>query len=129
MPDLAPLGLTPEQAPAEQPLLAVLIDAEQRPSRRALRLLGEQAAAMKDKGVAVIVVQTGTMTEDAVKAWKQEAALAFPVGCMKGDVEKARAAWGASALPWLILTDKSHQVIAEGFSLEELDAKLKDLAK
>jgi hypothetical protein len=129
LPDLAPLGLTPEQAPAEQPLLAVLIDAEQRPSRRTLRLLGEQAAAMKEKGVAVIVVHAGTMTEDAFKAWKQEAALAFPVGCVKGDAEKARAAWGASALPWLILTDKAHHVTAEGFALEELDAKLKSQAK
>jgi protocatechuate 3,4-dioxygenase beta subunit len=129
LPDLAPLGLTPEQAPADQPLLAVLIDAEQRPSRRALRLLGEQAATIKDKGVAVIVVQTGTMAEDDFKAWKQEAALAFPVGCLKGDAEKARAAWGSTALPWLILTDKAHRVTAEGFNLEELDAKLKDVGK
>jgi len=29
----------------------VLIDAEQRPSRRVLRLLGEQAAAIKDKAL------------------------------------------------------------------------------
>jgi Carboxypeptidase regulatory-like domain len=126
LPELAPLGLTTEQAPADQALLAVLIDAEQRPSRRALRLLGEQAAAMKDKGIVVIVVQSGAMAEDAFKTWKQEAALAFPVGCLKGDTEKARAAWGASALPWLILTDKAHRVTAEGFPLEELDAKLKD---
>jgi hypothetical protein len=84
---------------------------------------------MKEKGVAVIVVHAGTMTEDAFKAWKQEAALAFPVGCVKGDAEKARAAWGASALPWLILTDKAHHVTAEGFALEELDAKLKSQAK
>jgi uncharacterized GH25 family protein len=129
LPDLAPLGLTPEQAPADHVLLAVLIDAEQRPSRRALRLLGEQAAAIKEKGVAVIVVHAGTMTEDNFKAWKQEAALAFPVGCLKGDAEKARATWGASALPWLILTDKAHRVTAEGFTLEELDTKLKDVAK
>jgi len=129
LPDLAPLGLTPEQAPAEQPLLAVLIDAEQRPSRRVLRLLGEQVAAIKEKGVTVIVVHTGTMADDAFKAWKQEAALAFPVGYLKGDAEKARAAWGASALPWLILTDKAHRVTAEGFPLEDLDAKLKSQAK
>jgi hypothetical protein len=129
LPDLAPLGLTPEQAPADQALLAVLIDAEQRPSRRALRLLGEQAAAIKDKGVAVIVVQTGTMADDDFKAWKQEAALAFPIGCLKGDVDKARAAWGATALPWLILTDKAHRVTTEGFPLEELEAKLKELSK
>ena len=77
------------------------------------------------KGVAVVVVHTGTMADEDFKAWKQEAALPFPVGCLKGDAEKARAAWGAGALPWLILTDKAHRVTAEGFALEELDAKIK----
>jgi Carboxypeptidase regulatory-like domain len=129
LPNLAPLGLTPADAPADQPLLAVLIDAEQRPSRRALRLLGEQAAALKAKGVALLAIHTGTMADDAFKTWKQEAALPFPVGCLKGESEKARATWGAGALPWLILTDKAHRVTAEGFSLEELDAKLKTLGE
>ena len=69
------------------------------------------------------------MAEDDLKAWKQEAALPFPVGSVKGDAEKARAAWGAGALPWLILTDKAHRVTADGFALEELEAKLKDLLK
>jgi protocatechuate 3,4-dioxygenase beta subunit len=129
LPDLASLGFTPADAPADQSLLAVVIDAEQRPSRRALRLLGEQAAALKAKGVAVVAVHTGTMTDDAFKAWKQEAALSFPVGCLKGESEKARATWGVGALPWFILTDKAHRVAAEGFSLEELDAKLNTLGE
>jgi hypothetical protein len=129
LPDLAPLGLAPADAPADQAVLAVLIDAEQRPSRRALRLLGEHAVALKEKGLAVVVVHTGTMADDAFKAWKQEASLPFPVGCLKGDAEKARVSWGAGALPWLILTDKAHRVTAEGFDLDELDAKVKDVAK
>jgi hypothetical protein len=129
LPDLAPLGLSPADAPADQPLLALVIDAEQRPSRRALRLLGEQAAALKAKGVAVVAVHTGTMAEDAFKTWKQEAALPFPVGCLKGESEKARATWGAGALPWFILTDKAHRVTAEGFDLDELEAQLKAVAK
>jgi len=99
LPDLAPLGLTSADAPADQMLLALLIDAEQRPSRRALRLLGEQAAALKGQGVAVVVVHTGTMADDAFAAWKQEAASPFPIGCLKGNAEKARATWGAKEKP------------------------------
>jgi hypothetical protein len=34
-----------------------------------------------------------------------------------------------SALPWLILTDADHRVIAEGFLLDELDAQIKKMAK
>ena len=129
LPDLAPLGFTPADAPVDQALLAVLIDAEQRPSRRALRLLGEQAAALKGQGVAVVVVQAGMMADDAFNAWKQEAASPFPVGSLKANAEKARAAWGAGALPWLILTDKAHRVTAEGFPPDELDAKVAALAR
>ncbi len=129
LPDLAPLGLAPTDCPKEQPLLAVLIDAEQRPSRRALRLLAEQAPALKQKGVTVIVLQIGTMAEDAFTDWKKEATLPFPIGCFKSGPEKARAAWGAAALPWLILTDKNHRVAAEGFSPEELDSRIQALNK
>jgi hypothetical protein len=129
LPDLAPLGLTSSDVPADQPLLAVMIDAEQRPSRRVVRLLGDLAASFKEKGVAVVLIHSGGMTEDAFKTWKEEAALPFPVACMKGDAEKSRAAWGAGALPWLILTDKAHRVTAEGFGVDDLDAKLKELAK
>jgi hypothetical protein len=127
LPDLAPLGLAPADAPPGQPLLALLIDAEQRPSRRALRLLAEQAPALKQKGLAIVILQVGAMADEAFAAWKQEAALPFPVARLKDDPDKTRAAWGATALPWPILTDKSHRVAAEGFALEELDAKLKDL--
>jgi hypothetical protein len=34
-----------------------------------------------------------------------------------------------SALPCLILTDATHRVVAEGFSLDELDAQVRQLAK
>jgi protocatechuate 3,4-dioxygenase beta subunit len=129
LPDLAPLGLTPADCPADQPILAVVIDAEQRPSRRALRLLGDQAAALKQKGVAVVVIQVGPLTGDAFAAWKKEAALPFPVGRPETKPEQARAAWGAAALPWLILTDKTHRVAAEGFAPEELDARIEALPK
>jgi hypothetical protein len=66
------------------------------------------------------------MTDEDFKAWKQEATLPFPICCFKGDAEKARASWGAAALPWLILTDKAHLVTAGGLSLEDLDAKIQD---
>ncbi len=129
LPDLAPLGLAPADAPDGQPLLVLLLDAEQRPSRRALRLLADQAAGLKQQGLGVVILQAGAMTEEAFAAWKQETAPPFPVGRFqdKDAAEKASSAWGATALPWLILADKSHRVAAEGFALEELEAKVKNL--
>lgn len=129
LPDLAPLGLAAADAPAGSPVLVLLMDAEQRPSRRALKRIEDQADLLKDKGLAVLVIQAGAMPEDAFNDWRQDAALAFPVGRMKEQPEKARATWGASALPWLILTDKDHRVVAEGFAPEEIEAKLGDMTK
>ena len=110
-------------------LKKLLTDSRLKVKERAAGLLGERAASFKEKGVAVLVLQTGTMADDEFKMWKEDAALPYPVSCLKGDAEKARATWGARALPWLILTDKSHRVTAEGFDMDELDAKLKDLTK
>jgi uncharacterized GH25 family protein len=129
LPALAPLGLTAADAPAGQPLLAVLIDAEQRPSRHALKLLTEQAPMLKQKKVALLIIQARAMTDDAFTAWKQEAALSIPVGRFPAEAAPTRAAWGAGSLPRLVLTDATHRVIAEGFPIEELEAKLKALEK
>jgi len=126
LPDLAAAGLDAADA-ADHPVLALLIDAEQRPCRSVLRLLSDHAAILKQKGVAVIVLHSGDMAEDAFNAWKQDAAAPFPIMRLKQEPGKARAAWGAGALPWFILTDKSHAVIAEGFTLDDLDAKLGEL--
>lgn len=128
LPDVAPLGLSAADVPTNKPVLAVLIDAEQRPSRRMLRVVTEKAETLKQLGVAVIVVQAGSMQEGAFKTWKTENNLPFPVGCLKDDA-KARAAWGVAALPRLILTDKNHRVVAEGFPVDELDSRAQAIAK
>jgi hypothetical protein len=74
--------------------------------------------------LAVVVLQAGAMEGEALEAWKKENAIPFPVGVFKGNREKTRAAWGAAALPWLILSDADHKVTAEGFAIGELDEKL-----
>jgi len=51
----------------------------------------------------------------------------FPAGIIQDDGEKIRFKWGVKSLPWLILTDRTHVVCAEGISLEELDEKLGQL--
>ena len=129
LPDLTALGLAGGDVPAKRPLLALLIDAEQRPSRRLLKRMTELADTYKQKGLAVIVLQAGAMEGAALEAWKQENAIPFPVGLFKGNREKARAAWGAAALPWLILADADHKVTAEGFAIGELDEKLESMKK
>jgi len=47
---------------------------------------------------------------------------------VEGDAEEVRFNWGVKSLPWLILTDAEHIIRAEGFALNELDGRLKQLS-
>ena len=127
LPDLAPLGLAAASVPAGKPLLLCLFDCEQRPSRRCLRLLSEQYEALRQKGLTVAAVQATPAEPESLKAWQQSQPVPFPVGWVTNLT--AKPGWTAStgSLPWLILTDRQGRVTAEGFALEELEAKIKAL--
>jgi hypothetical protein len=128
LPDLTASGLKAADAPASEPVIVLLIDAEQRPSRRTLEVLTDQATGLKAKPVAVVVLEVGSMTESDYAGWLQGATLPFLITRLKGNAANGRSAWGARSLPWLILADKNHRVVADGFPIEDLDAKLKELA-
>lgn len=53
----------------------------------------------------------------------------FPVGHVSEKSDRTKWAAEVESFPWFILTDKDHRVSAEGFSLDELDAKLAPPAK
>ena len=53
----------------------------------------------------------------------------FPVGLIEGDEEQVKFNWGVKALPWLILTDRNHIVQVEGFGVEEVKGKIKEIIK
>jgi hypothetical protein len=129
LPDLTGLGVKATDVPADNPAVVLLIDAEQRSSRRALKVLTDQAGALKEQRVAVIILQGGPMDDAAYAAWLQEAALPFPIARLKDTSERGLSAWGATSLPWLLLAVQSHRVAAAGFLIEELEAKLKKLAR
>lgn len=127
LPDLAPFGLNSTNVPPGQPLLVMLVDVEQRPSRRALKVLAGQAAGLRQRGIVLVILQAGAMSDDAFADWKREAAIPLPIASLKGDADRARAVLGAASLPWLILTDKARRVACEGFPVEDVEAKLRDL--
>lgn len=129
LPDLSTVNVAADALPAGRPRLVCLFDAEQRPSRRVVRQLAEQHAALAGKGIAVVAVQSVAATDEAFEEWKEANAVPFPLGRLTEKSAKTRWASAAASLPWLILTDAEGRVTAEGFPLEELDAKLADLAR
>ncbi len=128
LPELTDLGFTAEQLPAEKPLLVCLFDAEQRPSRKLLRLLDEQRPNLGQKDVQVVGIHVNPDALESFNDWKSANPMGFTVGRV-GTKDNPKLKWTSTfdTLPWLILTDAKHKVVAEGFALEEIEAKLKGL--
>jgi len=113
----------------DKAILVCFFDMNQRPSRNAVIQLVRQAEELKQKGVAVITIQTSEVAEDTLNKWVKDQSISFPVGMIQGDEEEARFTWCVKSLPWLILTDSEHIVRSEGFGLSELDETIKSIGK
>ncbi len=129
LPDLAVVELAGDAAPAGKPVLLCLFDIEQRPSRRFVKQLAEQLDALREKGLTVLGLQAAVTTAEAFKEWKDANPVSFPVGRVAEKEDKTKWASDVQKLPWLILTDGDRRVTAEGFTLDELDTKLKPQTK
>ena len=112
---------------AGKKILVCFLDIEQSPSRNCLRQLNERAQELKAKGMAIAAVQAPKIDENSLDEWRRKHNISFPFGTVQGDEDRARLTWGIRSLPWLILTDSRHVVIAEGFRLRELDAKIEQI--
>lgn len=129
LPDLTPLGFATDAIPPGKPLLVCLLDIEQRPSRRLASLLAEQYNGLRQKELAVLAIQAILISPESWQEWKDENPLPFPLG--KVPDRSAKTTWmgNAESLPLLILADQKGRVVAEGFPIEELDAKLRELGQ
>jgi len=105
-------------------ILVCFFDMNQRPSRNCMSQLSLKAQELKTKGVLVVAVQASKFNSGVLNEWVEKNNIPFSIGMVQSDEEKTRFTWGVRSLPWLILTDKEHIVITEGFTFAELDEKL-----
>jgi len=127
LPSLAPLDpALPAETYRDQMILLCFFDMSQRPSRRALTTLGQQAEGLRQKDVAVLAVHVGQAEAPVVTQWAREQGLTLPVSTIKGDARNAGFPWASQSLPWLILTDRRHVVRAQGFTVDELNGKIEE---
>ncbi|MHC4323983.1 MAG: carboxypeptidase regulatory-like domain-containing protein [Planctomycetota bacterium] len=125
LPDLSEMKIDPALAQTKgQIILICFWDMQQRPSRRCITQLAKQAGQLNKQGIAIIAVQASKIEQEVLNQWVKKYNIPFPIGMVRGDNEKVRFNWGVKSLPWLILTDSTYVVCAEGFSLGELDNKL-----
>jgi hypothetical protein len=108
-------------------LLVCFFDMNQRPSRNQVLQLAKRGEELRNRDIAVLLAQTSQMNETKLDKWIETNDIPFPAGTIRGDVKRTEFIWGVESLPWLILTDKKHTVIAEGFGFDDLDAKIKEM--
>jgi len=109
-------------------LLVCFWDMGQRPSRYCLTQLAAQAVRLGAKGVVVAAVHAAKVEDSALSQWMEKNKVSFTAGTIAGDLDKAKLAWGVNSLPHLILTDRKHVVMAEGFGLGDLDQQIETAA-
>ncbi|MHC4166438.1 MAG: thioredoxin domain-containing protein [Planctomycetota bacterium] len=107
-------------------LLLCFWDMTQRPSRNCIQQLSKMSDELTAENVLVAAVHASKVGKTELNEWVERNNLHFPVGTVRGDEEKTRSIWGVKSLPWLILTDRNHRVIGEGFGLNELEDKLEE---
>lgn len=129
LPDLKELGIELPADANDRMLLVCFWDMNQRPSRHCMSELMRRAARFAEKGVTIVAVHAGAVEEGTLEQWIEKTRPPFPIVRIPGDFEKTRFEWGAASLPHLILTDRKHVVIGEGFDLlEELDKRIEQVS-
>jgi hypothetical protein len=104
LPDLKNIGVEINAADVnDKMILLCFFDKEQRPSRYMVTELAKQADELKQKGIITANVEASKIDD------------------------KTRFNWVIKSLPWLILTDRKNTIKAEGFALNELNDKIKEI--
>lgn len=109
---------------AGKPVLILFLDQQQRPSRGIVAELIRRTDGLQEKGIEVVAVQVTAMDRADLDRWLTEQKAPFKAQMLATAFDQAQYAWGVKAVPWLILTDERHVVVAEGFSVQDLDAHL-----
>lgn len=118
---------TKTDIPPDKPLLICFWDMEQRPSRRLVTQLAQQAQTLNGHDVKTVLIQVTEIEQETLDQWLSRYEIPFRRCCLKGGFEKVKRQWGVQSLPWLVLTDKQHVVRVEGFGINELETKIQAL--
>jgi len=125
LPELKDYGI--KSIENDKKLLICFFDMEQRPSRNCIIQLNKRIQELKEKEIAIAAIHASEIEKEKINEWIKGNDISLTVGMIQDNEDKARENWGIQSLPWLILTDKNHIVIDEGFSIDEIDEKINDL--
>ena len=124
LPDLGKMGIELSSDASDRMILVCLWDMQQRPSRNYIIELAKQADDLAEEDVIVTGIQVADVDDKVIDEWAKENKIPFAIGKSTNEIGKTTFDWGVKSMPWLILTDRRHIVIKEGFSLSELNDQI-----
>ena len=123
-------------------ILVVFVDYTERPSQIAFDSLKRGQRDLRRSNVEVVCIQVAPVDEGDFAAWKKENKISFPVYILPGQPElngknnplilkqapeimnTLRREWGLRSLPWTILTDENHRILAAGLNIPRVLTKI-----
>ncbi|MGB2865083.1 MAG: SMP-30/gluconolactonase/LRE family protein, partial [Sedimentisphaerales bacterium] len=124
LPELKKMGIELPDGASERMILVCLWDMQQRPSRNYIKELAKKADDLAEEDVVVACVQVADVDDKVVNEWVKENKIPFAIGRSYPEMGKSTFEWGVKSMPWLILTDRRHIIIKEGFSLSDLNEQI-----
>jgi L-ascorbate metabolism protein UlaG (beta-lactamase superfamily) len=128
LPEPKAVGVELPDDASDKRILVCFWDMNQRPSRQCIMQLADRAEDLAKKGIVVACVQAAEVDDGSLNKWVKENQIPFPVGKTMAEIGKSSFEWGIRMLPWLILTNQNHMVIAEGFGPGQLDDKIGEVS-
>jgi len=94
-------------------------------SSNCVQKLNTREKLLAEKGVNTVLVYAGQIVDSWLSDWLRKNGITIPCGKFYGDIAILGRTWAVQSLPWLIMTDRKGIVTTEGFSLAEVDDKIK----
>jgi len=102
----------------------------QRSSRHCISTLNKIKEDLASKNIVFVCVDTSSESKLKALAWLKGQKIDFHhVGKVVGDNEKVLSKWGVDGYPWVIVTDASHVVRAQGIEIGEMEEVIRKIAK
>ncbi|MBN2588990.1 MAG: hypothetical protein JXA96_03935, partial [Sedimentisphaerales bacterium] len=126
LPNITQVRLDPD-AIKDKKLLICFWNMDNNESIKCIKTLNKKAMALLDtRDVYMVFMHAGSLSDEIFFPWISKNEILPPAGYHLDSLDGLQYSWGVKSIPWLILTDKNHIVIAEGFSITDLDEKIKD---
>ena len=101
-----------------KPVLVCLYDMDSRPSREVMKAIVEREKELRDKGIVVVCIDVAAADAASARAEAQKNGLPYVTGASKSGPGGTVEYWGGRGVPWLVLADKEHTVVAAGATLD-----------